>query len=92
MDKGYDNNRVMDETRERGCVPIVSLRKNSSIPLDRIPYGYYHAKYAAEQVVEAAAVPYTVLRATQFHQLPAAMFTRARIDGMGCTSGKKPGR
>ena len=21
MDKGYDNNRVMDETRERGCVP-----------------------------------------------------------------------
>ena len=27
MDKGYDNNRVMDETRERGVVPIVCLRK-----------------------------------------------------------------
>jgi Transposase DDE domain len=39
MDKGYDNNRVMNETRERGCVPIVSLRKGRSIPLDRIPYG-----------------------------------------------------
>jgi DDE family transposase len=39
MDKGYDNNRVMAETRERGCIPIVSLRKNSPIPLDRIPYG-----------------------------------------------------
>lgn len=39
MDKGYDNNRVMAETRERGCVPIVSLRKNSPIPLGRIPYG-----------------------------------------------------
>src|SRR5438105_4332875 len=39
MDKGYDNPRVMAETRERGCVPIVSLRKNSPIPLDRIPYG-----------------------------------------------------
>jgi Transposase DDE domain len=39
MDKGYDNTRVMAETRERGCVPIVSLRKNSPIPLDRIPYG-----------------------------------------------------
>ena len=25
MDKGYDNDRVMAETRERGCVPIVSL-------------------------------------------------------------------
>src|SRR2546423_5420725 len=39
MDKGYDNPRVMGETRERGCVPIVSLRKNTPIPLDRIPYG-----------------------------------------------------
>ena len=39
MDKGYDNPRVMAETRERGCVPIVSLRKNSPIPLDRIAYG-----------------------------------------------------
>jgi hypothetical protein len=29
----------MAETRERGCVPIVSLRKNSPIPLDRIAYG-----------------------------------------------------
>lgn len=39
MDKGYDNNRVMDETRERDCVPIVSLRKERPIPLLPIPYG-----------------------------------------------------
>lgn len=39
MDKGYDNNRVMDETRERGCVPIVALRKGRPIPLIRVPYG-----------------------------------------------------
>jgi hypothetical protein len=39
MDKGYDNNRVMDETRERGCIPIVSLRKGRAIPLSPIPYG-----------------------------------------------------
>ncbi len=39
MDKGYDNNRVMDETRERGCVPIVALRKGRPIPLGPIPYG-----------------------------------------------------
>jgi IS5 family transposase len=39
MDKGYDNNRVMDETRERGCVPIVALRKGRPIPLLSIPYG-----------------------------------------------------
>jgi IS5 family transposase len=39
MDKGYDNNRVMDETRERGVVPIVCLRKGRAIPLTPIPYG-----------------------------------------------------
>jgi hypothetical protein len=39
MDKGYDNNRVMDETRERGCIPIVSLRKGRPIPLSPVPYG-----------------------------------------------------
>jgi Transposase DDE domain len=39
MDRGYDNRRVMDEMRERDCVPIVALRKGSPIPLDRIPYG-----------------------------------------------------
>lgn len=39
MDKGYDNNRVMDETRERGGVPIVCLRKGRAIPLSPIPYG-----------------------------------------------------
>jgi hypothetical protein len=39
MDKGYDNNRVFDETRERGVVPIVCLRKGRAIPLTPIPYG-----------------------------------------------------
>lgn len=39
MDKGYDNNRVMAETAERGCVPIVALRKGRPIPLTPIPYG-----------------------------------------------------
>jgi len=39
MDKGYDNPRVMAETRERGCIPIVALRKGSPIPFDRIAYG-----------------------------------------------------
>jgi hypothetical protein len=39
MDKGYDNNRVTDETRERGVVPVVCLRKGRPIPLTTIPYG-----------------------------------------------------
>jgi hypothetical protein len=39
MDKGYDNNRVFDETRERGLTPIICLRKGRPIPLTPIPYG-----------------------------------------------------
>jgi hypothetical protein len=39
MDKGYDFNRVLDDTRERGCVAIVAIRKRRAIPLSPIPYG-----------------------------------------------------
>jgi hypothetical protein len=39
MDKGYDNNRVMDETRERGCIPIVALRKGRNPQPSPIPHG-----------------------------------------------------
>jgi hypothetical protein len=45
----------MDETRERGCVPIVALRKGRPIPLTTIPYGsaewkrLYHRRVAVER-------------------------------------------
>lgn len=38
MDKGYDNNRVMDETTERGCIPIVCLRKGRMPQPSPIPH------------------------------------------------------
>ncbi len=39
MDKGYDNNRVLNECREREVAPVVSLRKGRVIPLTAIPFG-----------------------------------------------------
>jgi uncharacterized protein YbjT (DUF2867 family) len=61
--------------REAGVEHLVYV----SIPgVDRVPYPFYRVKFAAEQVVRAAAVPWTVLRATQFHQLAATMLRRAR--------------
>jgi uncharacterized protein YbjT (DUF2867 family) len=41
----------------------------SIVGVDRIPYYYYRAKWQAEQVLEASALPWTILRATQFHSL-----------------------
>jgi uncharacterized protein YbjT (DUF2867 family) len=39
----------------------------SIVGVDRIPYGYYRAKFAAEQVLLASGLPVTLLRVTQFH-------------------------
>jgi hypothetical protein len=54
MDKGYDNNRVMDECREREVVPVVSLRKGRPIPLTAIPFGSdeWKALYRRRAAVE----------------------------------------
>ncbi len=41
----------------------------SVIAAGRIPLGYFRAKYAAERVVVESGVPWTILRAAQFHQL-----------------------
>ncbi|MFG2056354.1 SDR family oxidoreductase [Micromonospora sp. NPDC048930] len=38
----------------------------SIVGVDRVPFGYYRHKLAAEQVVAAGEVPWSVLRATQF--------------------------
>lgn len=41
----------------------------SIVGVDRVPFRYYRAKLAAERVVENGGVPWTILRATQFHEL-----------------------
>lgn len=41
----------------------------SIVGVDVHPLRYYRAKLAAEQAIEAAGVPYTILRTTQFHDL-----------------------
>lgn len=40
----------------------------SIVGIDRAPYGYYAGKVAQELAVEAGGVPWTILRATQFHE------------------------
>ena len=39
----------------------------SIVGIDRIPFFYYKAKVAAEAEVRGGGIPYTILRATQFH-------------------------
>ena len=50
----------------------------SIVGVDRIPYGYYRAKFAAEQVLLASGLPVTLLRVTQFHSFVDFLLESAR--------------
>jgi uncharacterized protein YbjT (DUF2867 family) len=56
--------RLVDAATAAGVTHIVYI---SIVGVDVVPYPYYQAKFACEQIVEASGVPYTILRATQFH-------------------------
>ncbi|GAA0563760.1 NAD(P)H-binding protein [Paractinoplanes ferrugineus] len=43
--------------------------------IDRVPYAYYRAKLDTEEVVRASGVPYTILRAAQFHDFAETMLS-----------------
>ena len=51
------------------CISIVGC--------DRVPMGYYRVKVDQERVVTQGPVPWTIVRATQFHELVAGLFTAA---------------
>jgi uncharacterized protein YbjT (DUF2867 family) len=55
--------------RHHVCVSIVGC--------DRAPVGYFRAKLEQERAVERGPVPWSLVRATQFHELVAAMLAPA---------------
>lgn len=56
-----------------GHVVVLSI-----VGIDRVPHDYYAGKLAQEGVVTASAAPWTILRATQFHEFAAQMFDQAK--------------
>ncbi len=50
----------------------------SIVGVDRVPFGYYRAKFAAEQVLLASGLPVTLLRITQFHPFVDDLLSTAR--------------
>jgi len=55
--------------RHHVCVSIVGC--------DQVPMGYFRAKLDQERVVERGPVPWSLVRATQFHELVAATLAPA---------------
>ncbi|MDO0916419.1 SDR family oxidoreductase [Streptomyces sp. DT2A-34] len=46
----------------------------SIVGIDRVPFGYYRTKLAVETLIEESGLGWTVLRATQFHDLLVRLF------------------
>lgn len=49
----------------------------SIVGIDSIPYAYYRRKLACEHAIASSTTPYTILRATQFHELIAFLLRGA---------------
>lgn len=67
--------RLLDASRAAGIRHLVYI---SIVGVDRIPYFYYRDKFANEQAIAASGVPFTILRATQFHSFPARLISLQR--------------
>lgn len=67
---------LLDAEERAGVRHHVAL---SIVGVDRAPYGYYAGKLAQERLVERSRIPWTILRATQFHEFAAQMFERTKV-------------
>lgn len=66
--------RLAEAARGAGVGHMIYV---SIVGIDRIPLGYYRHKLAAEQALAVSGVPYSILRATQFHYFVDLLFRSA---------------
>ena len=62
----HGTRRVLEAANAAGVPHFIGI---SIVGIDQAPLPYYRMKVAQEKVIEAAPVPWTLLRATQFHDL-----------------------
>jgi uncharacterized protein YbjT (DUF2867 family) len=63
--------RLLDAATAAGSPHLIYV---SIVGIDRVPLPYYKRKLAVEGLVERSSVPWTILRATQFHDLARSLF------------------
>ncbi|MFD8590200.1 SDR family oxidoreductase [Streptomyces sp. NPDC059637] len=69
MPRGGDDlaaRHLIEASRRAGVRHLAYI---SIVGVDRVPFGYYRTKLAVERTVEESGLGWTVLRATQFHDL-----------------------
>ena len=63
---------IIDASRVAGVSHLIYI---SIVGVDVIPYPYYRAKLACEKAIEECGIPFTILRATQFHSFISMLIT-----------------
>ena len=58
--------RLVDVARQAGVPHLVFI---SIVGIDKVPYALGKAKLASEDLIERSGIPWSILRATQFHYL-----------------------
>jgi uncharacterized protein YbjT (DUF2867 family) len=76
--------KLIEAARAAGTPHLVDI---SIVGVDRVPYRYYQAKLAAERLIQASGLPWTILR----HPLPPAGPAGRRGTGPAA-AGAGPGR
>jgi uncharacterized protein YbjT (DUF2867 family) len=71
FDKATAN--LLAEGSKAGVEHLVTL---SIVGCDRVDLGYYFGKRRQEELVLAGPIPFTILRATQFHEFPGQLVER----------------
>jgi uncharacterized protein YbjT (DUF2867 family) len=66
--------RLLTAARTAGVAHHICV---SIVGCERVPIGYFQVKAQQEQVVEHGQVPWTIVRATQFHEYAAATLEAA---------------
>jgi uncharacterized protein YbjT (DUF2867 family) len=65
---------LLDAARSASIEHLVAI---SIVGIDRIPFPYYRGKIEIEEATASSGVPYTIVRATQFHELLRTMLALA---------------
>jgi uncharacterized protein YbjT (DUF2867 family) len=71
----HQTQQLVDAAKAAGVTHFVYI---SIVGVDEVPYPYYRAKFACEQIIERSGLPFTILRATQFHSFIAMFITMQR--------------
>jgi len=71
-----ETKQLVSSAAELGTAHLVYI---SIVGVDRIPMSYYRSKLGSEKIIERSGLEYTILRATQFHNLVAGLFRAQRL-------------